>query len=68
MTKSRTGNNQFLKKYNETGILDLIRVHKSVSRAELSKLTGLSPTAAGVIAASLIEKGYIHETGTGDSR
>ena len=67
MTKGRTGNNQFLKKYNETGILDLIRVHKSVSRAELSQLTGLSPTASGVIVASLAEKGYIHETGTGES-
>lgn len=68
MTKNRTGNNRFLKKYNQTGILDLIRVHKAVSRAELSQLTGLSPTATGAIVSSLLEKDYIHETGTGQSK
>ncbi len=68
MTKSRTGNSKFLKAYNETGILDLIRVKQSVSRADLSKETGLSPTAIGVIVSSLLEKGYIHETGTGESK
>jgi hypothetical protein len=47
MTKNKTGNNKFLKRYNQTNLLDLIRIHKSVSRAELSKLTGLSPTAIG---------------------
>lgn len=67
MTKGSTGNSKFLKAYNETGILDLIRIRQAVSRAELSKETGLSPTAAGVIVSSLIEKGYIHETGTGES-
>lgn len=68
MTKSRTGNSKFLKAYNETGILDLIRMKQSVSRADLSKETGLSPTAIGVIVSSLLEKGYIHETGTGESK
>lgn len=68
MTKNKTGNNKFLKKYNQTGILDQIRVHKAVSKAELSQLTGLSPTAIGVIVSSLLEKGYIHETGIGESK
>jgi N-acetylglucosamine repressor len=68
MTKIRTGNSKFLKAYNETGILDLIRIKQQVSRAELSKETGLSPTAIGVIVSSLLEKGYIHETGTGESK
>ncbi len=68
MTKSRTGNSKFLKAYNETGILDMIRVKQAVSRSDLSKETGLSPTAAGAIVSSLMEKGYIHETGTGESR
>ncbi len=68
MTKSRTGNSKFLKAYNETGILDIIRMKQAVSRADLSKETGLSPTAAGAIVSALIEKGYIHETGTGESR
>ncbi len=68
MTKSRTGNSKFLKAYNEAGILDLIRKKQSVSRADLSKDTGLSPTAIGVIVSSLLDKGYIHETGTGESK
>ncbi len=67
MTKNRTGNNKFLKKYNQTGLLDLIRIHKTVSRAELSKLTGLSPTAIGGIVSELLIKGYIREVGTGES-
>ena len=68
MTKSRTGNNKFLKAYNEAGILDLIRTGKAQSRADLSKATGLSPTATGAIVSALIEKGYIHEIGTGESK
>lgn len=68
MNGSRTGNNQFLKQLNQTVILDLIRINKSISKAELSQITGLSPTAAGVIVSGLLEQGYIHETGTGESK
>jgi glucokinase-like ROK family protein len=68
MTKGKTGNSKFLKAYNEAGILDLIRIRQAVSRADLSKETGLSPTAIGVIVSSLIEQGYIHEIGTGESK
>ncbi len=68
MKKKKTGNNQFLKKYNQTLILDLIRVNKSISKAELAEVTGLSPTAVGVIVSSLREEGYLVETGTGESK
>lgn len=68
MTRSRTGNSKFLKAYNETGILNLIRTMKSLSRADISKETGLSPTAVGAIVSSLIDKGYIRENGSGKSR
>ena len=68
MTKGKTGNSKFLKAYNETYILNLIRVNKSLSRADISKATGLSPTAAGGIVSSLIEKGYLCENGTGESK
>ena len=67
MTRTRTGNNKFLKSYNEAGILDLIRTHEKVSRSELSRLTGLSATAAGAIVASLAVKDYIYDNGTGES-
>ncbi len=68
MTKAKTGNSKFLKAYNETYILNLIRVEKNLSRADISKATGLSATAAGGIVSSLIEKGYICESGTGESK
>lgn len=68
MTKRKAGNNKFLKKYNESQILNLIRIHKAISRAELSQITGLSPTATGLIVSSLIDKGYIYEIGTGESK
>ncbi|NJD02320.1 MAG: winged helix-turn-helix domain-containing protein, partial [Ruminiclostridium sp.] len=68
MRKSLTGNNSFLKELNQKTILDLVRVNKAISKAGLSQLTGLSPTAVGVIVNKLLEKGYIHETGTGESQ
>lgn len=68
MTKRKAGNSKFLKTYNQTGILDLIRIHKEISRTELSRMTGLSPTATGMIVSNLIEKGYIRERGTGESK
>jgi len=68
MTAKRAGNNKFLKEYNEAGILDLIRTGRARTRADLSKATGLSPTATGLIVSSLIERGYIRERGTGESK
>ncbi|HEY9062259.1 MAG TPA: ROK family transcriptional regulator [Pseudobacteroides sp.] len=68
MTGKIVGNNRFLKEFNQTAILDMIRVHKAISRAELSKLTGLSPTAIGSIVSELLEMGYISESGIGESK
>ncbi|MDP4093757.1 MAG: ROK family protein [Bacillota bacterium] len=68
MAAKRAGNSKFLKEYNESVVLDLIRTNKAISKAELSSITGLSATAMGVITASLIGKGYIHEMGTGESK
>lgn len=67
MSKHKTGNNKYLKEYNQAGILDLIRLKKAVSRAELSELTGLTPTAAGIIVSNLLERGLIGESGIGES-
>lgn len=65
---NETGNSKFLKAYNQAGILELIRTGKALTRADLSKATGLSPTATGVIVSALIEKGYVHEIGSGESK
>ncbi len=67
MTKKRTGNNQYLKELNQAAIMALIRMHEKLSRKELSDLTGLSPTACGSITRQLIEDGFLHEIGPGES-
>lgn len=68
MKTSKTGNNKFLKQFNETSILELIRAHKQISKADLAQLTGLSPTACGIIVSNLLEKNYISEAGIGMSK
>lgn len=67
MNENNVGNNKYLKRLNEMEIMNLIRVNKAISKAELSQKTGLSPTAVGIIVSGLTQKGYIHETGVGDS-
>ncbi len=61
------GNNKFLKELNETYLLELIRTNKQISKADLAQLTGLSPTACGIIVTNLLDKGYISEAGVGVS-
>lgn len=67
MAKNITGNNQYLKEFNQAVVLELIRQHKRLSRKELSVLTGLSPTACGSITRTLIKDGFLYETGQGES-
>jgi len=68
MKLGKTGNNKFLKQFNETSLLELIRTNKQVSKADLAQLSGLSPTASGSIVSNLLEKGYIREAGIGISK
>lgn len=67
MKMGKTGNNKFLKQFNETSLLELIRTNKQISKADLAQLTGLSPTACGIIVSNLLEKNYISEAGIGIS-
>lgn len=64
----KIGNNKFLKEFNEAALLNLIRTNKQISKADLAQLTGLSPTACGIIVSNLLEKGYISEAGIGKSK
>lgn len=68
MKFGKTGNNKFLKQFNETSLLELIRTNKQISKADLAQLTGLSPTACGTIVTNLLEKGHIREAGIGVSK
>ncbi|HEX2927629.1 MAG TPA: ROK family transcriptional regulator [Ruminiclostridium sp.] len=68
MRLGKVGNNKLLKEINETSLLELIRTNKQISKAELAQLTGLSPTACGIIVTNLLDKGYIREAGIGTSK
>ncbi len=61
------GNASFLKRYNRSKLLNLVRINGSISRTHLSKLTGLSQTAIGTLIAELLNEGYLYETGIGKS-
>lgn len=68
MRLGKAGNNKLLKEINETSLLELIRIYKQVSKSELAQITGLSPTACGIIVTNLLDKGYIREAGIGTSK
>jgi len=67
MVNKPAGNNRYLKKLNQASIMELIRINGKLSRKELSDLTGLSRTACGSITRKLMDDGFLHETGQGES-
>lgn len=59
---------EMMRKINKGNILNLIREKKPVSRSELAKITGMSPTSVGRIVSELIELGLIKETELASSK
>lgn len=59
---------QLLKAINRTSILNAIKTHGSVSRADIATLTGLSPATVTGLTAELIKDGLIFEKQEGTSR
>ena len=57
---SRRGSNQRgMRNYNERLMLEKIREHGQLSKADLAKITGLSPQTSTIIANRLIEDGLL---------
>ncbi|MYL59345.1 ROK family protein [Virgibacillus halodenitrificans] len=54
-------NQEFLKKENQSLVLELILTNGPISRAEIAKQTKMSPTSASRIVGSLLESGLIRE-------
>ena len=59
---------QLLKAINRTSILNVIKAHGSIARADIADLTHLSPAAVTGLTAELIEDGLIVEKQEGASR
>ncbi len=62
------GKQQLLKVLNRAAILNTIRQHSAVSRADVARQTGLSVGAVTGLTAELIRDGLIYEKQEGDSR
>lgn len=60
-------NNTYVRQMNEHMILELIIKHTEISRADLSKLSGLTKSTVTEITKRLLENALIVETRSGDS-
>lgn len=58
-TARRGSNQRGMRNYNERLILETIREHGELSKADLAKITGLSPQTSTIIANRLIEDGLL---------
>ena len=57
----RTGRKDLIRDLNRTLVLNLVREREGLSRANLARISGLSPSAVTSITASLLEDGYLLE-------
>ncbi len=57
----RTGRRELIRDLNRTLVLNLVREREGLSRANLARISGLSPSTVTSITASLLEDGYLLE-------
>jgi glucokinase-like ROK family protein len=67
MTDSPLGNRDLIRAINRSAILNIIKLHAGIPRAEIARLTGLSPATVSAISAELIQENLVFEKETGDS-
>ena len=67
MTDSPLGNRDLIRAINRSTILNTIKTHGAIPRAEIARLTGLSPATVSGIATELIQENLVFEKETGDS-
>ena len=66
MNKVVKGSFELMKKLNVEAILKVIKNNGSLSRADIAKLTGLTPASVTNITKILIESDYLIERGIGE--
>ncbi len=62
------GNRDLMRGINRAAILTTIKSHGLIDRAQVARLTGLSPATVTGITSELIEEGLVFEKQPGDSR
>ena len=68
MPTNPTGNRDLIRAINRSHVLNAIKTHGQIGRAEIARMTGLSPATITAITAELIEGNLIQETSPGLSR
>lgn len=53
---------EYIKKKNRSMVLDVIRIKRPISRANIAKITGMSPTSVSRIVSDLCQLGIVKET------
>lgn len=67
MSKVLKGSFELMKQLNISAVLSIIKDKGSLSRADIAKLTGLTPASISNISKNLIENDYLIERGMGES-
>ncbi|WP_299029590.1 ROK family transcriptional regulator [uncultured Thermanaerothrix sp.] len=67
MSPAPLGNRDLMRAHNRSIILNAIKSHGNISRAEIARLTGLSPATVSAITAELIKENLVLEHAEGDS-
>ena len=67
MNNSPLGNRELIRAINRSTILNSIKTHGAIPRAEIARLTGLSPATVTGITAELIQDNLVFEKESGDS-
>lgn len=64
----RTGRRELIRDLNRALVLNLVRERRSISRADIARITGLSPSTVTSITASLLADELLVEEGPGQNR
>jgi N-acetylglucosamine repressor len=62
-----TGNRELIRAINRSHVLNAIKTHSPIGRAEIARRTGLSPATVTSISAKLIAQNLVLEKSAGDS-
>jgi len=61
--RERVRDQSYIKQYNIQTVLAILKRHQPISRTDIARLTGMSPTSITRIVTALLSKGLIYETG-----
>ena len=68
MVPARTADQESVRKINKSIVLNTLRLHAPVSRAEVANLTGLNRSTISNIVNALIQEGLVWENELQDSK